>query len=126
MIDEAIRYDSIAHMELHKYFCSTPIEERQNSFLVYSPRALRFFIVPVKEKGEDNLNMFENGISLGRYLDEQEEKRIRDQKALYYELAIEFLENVKDAAIEDKEYDSVNIIELTINELKEIKNKGEN
>lgn len=47
----------------------------------------------------------------------------RDEKAIYYELAIEFLEGIRDAAIEDKEYDSADIIESVINELKDIKNK---
>lgn len=58
--------------------------------------------------------------------EEEEENKIRDQKALYYELAIEFLEGIREAAIEDKEYDSADIIELTINELKDIKNKEVN
>lgn len=51
---------------------------------------------------------------------EEEEKR---QKALYYELAIEFLEGLREAAIDDKEYDSADIIEVVIDELKDIKNR---
>lgn len=56
---------------------------------------------------------------------EEEEKRKKEEKATYYELAIEHLENIREAAIEDKEDDSVDIIEEVIDELKEIKNKEE-
>ena len=61
----------IAKLELLIYFRSTSIEERQNNYLVYSPGALRFWVVPVKEKQKDNGKMFENGITLRKYLDEK-------------------------------------------------------
>lgn len=60
------------------------------------------------------------------YLATVEEARIREKKAFYYELAIEYLDNIREAAIEDKEDDDIEIIEIVINELKYIKNKGEN
>ena len=65
------RFDLLTERELIMYFFSTPVKERQNSFLVYSPKALQFWVVPIKEKEEDNHKMFENGIPLTKYLDEK-------------------------------------------------------
>lgn len=62
-------WDQKTKMELLRYFFSTPVEKRQDKFLVYSPKALRFWVVPIKENAEDNLKMFENGISLRKYLE---------------------------------------------------------
>lgn len=67
-------FDQTAKIELLRYFFSTSVEERQNYFLVYNPKALRFWIVPVKEKAENNLKMYENGMSLRKYFEKRIEK----------------------------------------------------
>ena len=66
------KHDLATKIELLIYFFSTPIEERQNHYLVYSPKALRFWVVPKKEEEKDNRKMFENGMLLTKYLDEKD------------------------------------------------------
>lgn len=58
------RWDANAIIELVTYLKNNSIAERQDNFLVYNPKALRFWIVPVKESAEENLKMFEGGMSL--------------------------------------------------------------
>lgn len=64
-------FDLQAQIQLIRYFFSTLIEKRQNNFLIYNPKALEFWIVPIKEDPKDNYKMFENGMSLRKYLDEK-------------------------------------------------------
>ena len=73
------KYDLATHNELIAYFFSTSIEERQNNFLVYSPKALTFWVVPIKEKQEDNYKMFEKGISLTKYLEKKKFEKNLDK-----------------------------------------------
>lgn len=58
-------------IKLVNYFENNSIKERQDNFLVFNPRELRFWIVPVKKNPEENLKMFEGGMSLKRKYEEE-------------------------------------------------------